>query len=364
MSKPVRVLVCDDSSLCRDLIEDALRRDEDLKVVGMCSNGHEAVAMARELKPDVITMDVEMPVMGGLEAVERIMASNPTPILVLTADPSGQKAKLTYRALELGALALQVKPSVDADYESWALAREVKLLSTVKVIRHVRQARGAPARSKSKKHSATVPSEEALPIDGELELVAIGCSTGGPMVLHRIVHDLPKDFAVPVVIVQHINPSFAESLANWLSAASKLSIKLAEDGDLLRPGQVLIAPPGMHLVTPTKGRVALRQGEPRDGHLPSVTMLMESVARVYGPRALGVLLTGMGADGAEGLFAMKRAGARTLAQSQESCVVFGMPSAAVQLGAVDALVHSDDMARAIQDLAAGNGVQSSEPLRG
>jgi two-component system chemotaxis response regulator CheB len=360
MGKPIRVLVVDDSDLARDLIEQALKRDPDLRVVGMCSNGHEAVAMARSLRPDVITMDVEMPVMGGLEAVERIMASNPTPILVLTADPSGQAAQLTYRALELGALALQIKPSVDADYESWALAREVRLLSTVKVIRHVRQ--GAPEWGGTRRRR---PSTEELPALGApLEMIAVGCSTGGPLVLQRIFRELPGDFPVPILVVQHINPSFADSLAGWLAHSTRLEVKLAENDDELSPGRVLLAPPGKHLVTPTRGKVALRQGEPRDGHLPSATMLMESVARVYGRNAVGVLLTGMGADGAEGLFAMRRAGARTLAQSRESCVVFGMPGAAVQLNAVDALVHGDEIAQALLRLSRGEPLQPSEPLSG
>jgi two-component system chemotaxis response regulator CheB len=351
MGKPVRVLVVDDSALCCDLIEEALRRDPDLQVVGRCSNGHEAVAKTRELKPDVITMDVEMPVMGGLEAVERIMSNNPTPILVLTADPSGQASQLTYRALEMGALALQIKPSVDADYESWALAREVRLLSTVKVIRHVRQG-----------HPRT-PEVAPLPEVTEhthrpSQLIAIGCSTGGPQVLHRALRELPKDFPTPIVLVQHINPSFADSLADWLAAGSELDVRLAKNGEELQPGVVLIAPPGMHLVTPTRGKVALRQGEPRDGHLPSATMLMESVARVYGGDAAGLLLTGMGADGAEGLFAMRRAGARTLAQSKESCVVFGMPGAAVQLGATETMVHGDRVGAALIRLARGEAIEA------
>jgi two-component system chemotaxis response regulator CheB len=260
--------------------------------------------------------------------------------------------------MELGALALQVKPSVDADYESWALAREVKLLSTVKVIRHVRHsARPLPAR----RRGSGSPRE---PLPGAVELVAVGCSTGGPLVLHRLLSELPEDFPAPMVVVQHINPSFSESLAEWLDASSKLDVRLASNQDTLEPGQVLIAPPGQHLVTPTRGRVSLRLGEPRDGHLPSATMLFESVARVYGRKAAGVLLTGMGADGAEGLFAMRRAGARTLAQSRDSCVVFGMPGAALQLGAVESLVHAEDLAQALVRVARGEDLPAELLSRG
>ncbi|MFN0061456.1 MAG: chemotaxis-specific protein-glutamate methyltransferase CheB [Myxococcaceae bacterium] len=342
--KQISVLVVDDSAICRDLIQSALARDPDIRVVGMCGNGQEAVALTRELKPDVITMDIEMPVMSGLDAIERIMATQPTPVLVLTSDPQGQRSDLTYRALELGALALQVKPSVDADYESWALAREVRLLSSVTVIRHVRARHGGSAGAGLHGPLPTAP----------VELVAIGCSTGGPLVLQRILGDLPKDFPVPIVVVQHINPSFAESLAGWLDQTSPLTVKLAQEGDELRRGKVLIASPGRHLVMPRRGKVMLRHGEPRDGHLPSATMLFESAARTYGPSAVGIILTGMGADGAEGLLAMRRAGARTLAQSKDSCVVFGMPGAAVQMNAVDEIVHADAMADAIQRLVTRN----------
>jgi two-component system, chemotaxis family, protein-glutamate methylesterase/glutaminase len=343
MGKKVSVLVVDDSLICRQLISEALNQDPDLQVVGMCADGKEAVARVKELRPNVVTMDVDMPVMDGLTAVEHIMAECPTPILVLTADPRQQAPELTCRALELGALGLRVKPSIDDGLEAWNLAKELKLLSSVRVIRHVRSSRKVtPAR----------PSGPALG-PANMGVVAVAASTGGPQILHRFLSELPADFPAPIVIVQHINAAFAESLAGWLANTSRLKVRLAQDGELLMPGHVLVAPPGTHMVIPFRGRVALRQGEERDGHMPSGTVLLESVAKAYGRRAVGLILTGMGEDGAAGMYAIKQAGGIAVAQNEESCVVFGMPGAAVERNAVDYLIHGDEVAASLMKLARG-----------
>jgi two-component system, chemotaxis family, protein-glutamate methylesterase/glutaminase len=351
MGKKVSVLVVDDSVICRQLISAALSDDPDIQVIGTASNGQEAVALTKELRPHVITMDVDMPVMDGLTAVEHIMAECPTPILVLTGDPRSQAPALTYRALELGALALQIKPAIDAGPDAWNLTREVKLISSVRVIRHVRgQKRGTPG--------ATPPPVAALPA-ASMGIVAVAASTGGPQVLYRMLSELPADFPAPIVIVQHINAAFSESLASWLANTSKLKVRLAVDGDTLQPGVVLVAPPDQHMVVPVRGRVALKAGVERDGHMPSGTVLLESVAKVYGRRAVGVVLTGMGADGADGLLAIKQGGGLALAQNEESCVVFGMPGAAVERKAVDHLIHGDDVAATLARLARGESLSAS-----
>ncbi|PTL78747.1 chemotaxis-specific protein-glutamate methyltransferase CheB [Vitiosangium sp. GDMCC 1.1324] len=350
MGKKVSVLVVDDSHICRQLICEALSRDPDLEVVGTCANGKEALEAARDLRPQVITMDVEMPVMDGLTAVEHIMAEVPTPILMLTADPRHQAPELTYRALELGALALQIKPSIDAGAEAWNLSREVKLLSSVRVIRHIHSKRRPPLPG-----SGGVTPAPA-PVGMPYGVLAVACSTGGPQVLFRMLSELPADFSTPIAIVQHINAAFSESLAGWLANSSKLKVRLAQDGEQLLPGNVLIAPPGQHMMIPFRGRVALRPGVERDGHMPSGTVLMESAAKAYGRRTLGLILTGMGEDGAEGMLAIKQAGGMTLAQNEESCVVFGMPGAAVARKAVDHLVHGDDIAGALVRLARGESL--------
>lgn len=349
MSKKVGVLVVDDSPVCRQLIAEAIERDPELEVLGMAGDGVEAIRLAGQLKPRVITMDVEMPVMDGLTAVERIMAENPTPIMVLTADPRNQAPELTCKALELGALALQVKPSAGADPEAWNLAREVKLLSSVKVIRHLR----GVLRTGVKPPVVSTPSQTAAFSSSPLGVVAVASSTGGPQVVHRLLSELPGDFPAPIVLVQHINAAFADSLAGWLAASSKLKVKLAKDGDPLLPGEVLIAPPYVHMTIPSRGRVALRRGEPREGHLPSATTLLESAAKAYGKRAVGLILTGMGSDGAEGMVAIRAAGGKNIAQSRESCVVFGMPGSAIEKGVVDLIVHGDELSSALLRLARG-----------
>jgi two-component system chemotaxis response regulator CheB len=358
MPLKVGVLVVDDSPLCRQLIIDALGKDPTLEVIGTASNGQEAIDKARELRPQVITMDVDMPGMDGLTATEKIMGEIPTPILVLTADPRNQAPELTHRALEVGALALQVKPALDAGPEAWNLAREVKLLSSVRVIRHLRGVRKPP----------TASSSAALPVVPDavgfaasaIGVVAIASSTGGPQVVHRLLSDLPADFPAPILIVQHINAAFAESLAGWLSASSKLRIKVAQDGDTLTPGTVLIAPPDKHLIVPQRGKVAVIAGEPRDGHVPSASMLLESAAKSYGRRTVGLILTGMGADGADGMLAIKNAGGRTVAQSQESCVVFGMPGAAIARNAVEHIAHGDELASVLLRLARGEKLTAAK----
>lgn len=351
MGKKVGVLVVDDSPICRQLICDALIKDPELEIIGTCADGREAVERAKALKPSVITMDVDMPVMDGLAAVENIMADNPTPILMLTADPRNEAPELTCRALELGALALQVKPGLDAGPEAWNLSREVKLLSSVKVIRHLR----GFAKKKPNQVTPVVSSPQDVQAfsSSPIGIVAIAASTGGPQVVHKLLSELPGDFPAPIVMVQHINASFAESLAGWLAANSKLKVKLAKEGDSLLPGEVMIAPPGKHLVIPTRGKVSLRPGDPKDGHIPSASMLLESAAKAYGRRTVGLILTGMGSDGADGMLAIKNAGGKTLAQNEESCVVFGMPSAAIAKKAVDQVVHGDELSQALLRLARG-----------
>ncbi|MBE2253137.1 MAG: chemotaxis-specific protein-glutamate methyltransferase CheB [Myxococcus sp.] len=354
MSRKCQVLVVDDSPLCRQLIIDAITADPDIEVVGEAANGQEAIARVAELKPQVVTMDVDMPVLDGLSACEQIMSENPTPILVLTADPRNQAPELTHRALAAGALALQVKPALDAGPDAWNLAREVKLLSTVKVIRHLRSLK-KPATGVPGATSSSAPSLEPAASAGAspIGLVVIASSTGGPQVVHKLLSDLPADFPAPVLVVQHINAAFAESLVGWLGTSAKLKVRGAKDGDLLTPGTVLIAPSGSHLTVPSRGRVSVTPGPARDGHLPSATSLLESAAKVYGKRVVGVILTGMGTDGVDGLAAIRAAGGKTIAQSQESSVVFGMPGAAIARGVVDHVVHGDDVGKVLLQLSRG-----------
>jgi two-component system, chemotaxis family, protein-glutamate methylesterase/glutaminase len=351
MAGKVRVLVVDDSPLIRQLIVDALERDPDIEVVGTAENGQQAIERAAALKPQVITMDVDMPVMDGLTATERIMADEPTPILVLTADPRNQAPELTHRALAVGALTLRVKPAAE---DMGVLAREVKLLATIRVIRHVRGVKKAV----SAPHVAL--PEPGLPYAASsLGLVCIASSTGGPQVVQKLLAELPADFPAPLAIVQHINAAFSESLVGWLAAGSRIKVKVAKEGDLLVPGTALLAPPDAHLVISGRGKVSVTPGVARDGHLPSATTLLESAAKAYGRRAVGVILTGMGNDGVDGLAAIRQAGGKTIAQNQESSVVFGMPGAAIARGIVDHTVHGDELATVLVKLARGQELPRS-----
>ena len=350
MTKRVSVLVVDDSPICRALIVESLKADPDLEVIGTAENGQEAIEKAAALKPSVITMDVDMPVLDGLSAVERIMAENPTPILVLTADPRHEAPHLTHRALEVGALALQVKPAADAGADAWKLAHEVKLLSTVKVIRHLRATRKSGTKPALPTFSG--PTDQAL-LSSAIGVVVIASSTGGPQVVHKLASELPKEFPAPILLVQHINAAFTDSLSGWLQSSSKLRVKIAADGDPMTPGSLLIAPSNQHLVVASRGKVGLRTAPPRDGHCPSGSTLLESAASVYGRRAVGVILTGMGSDGADGMAAIHAAGGVTIAQNQESCVVYGMPGAAAARGAVKHFVHGDELAGTLMAVARG-----------
>ncbi len=370
MAGKIGVLVVDDSPLIRQLLTDALEQDPDIQVLGVAANGEEAIALAAQLKPQVITMDVEMPVMDGLTATERIMGDTPTPILVLTADPQRQAPELTHRALAVGALALRVKPP---EAEMASLAREVKLLASIRVIRHVRGvSRSSLMRVESGSPSGPLPSLTPSPVPfapspvpfapppvpfppaaSAVGVVCIVSSTGGPQVIQKMLSELPADFPAPLLVVQHINAAFSDSLVSWLAADTRLKVKTAKEGDLLTPGTVLVAPADAHLTIASRGRVSVAEGPPRDGHLPSGTLLLESAAMVYGRRAVGVILTGMGSDGVDGIAAIHVAGGRTLAQSQDSAVVFGMPGAAIARGLVSQVVHGDELAIALARLARG-----------
>jgi two-component system, chemotaxis family, protein-glutamate methylesterase/glutaminase len=346
MPSKVGVLVVDDSPLIRQLIIDALTTDPDIEILGTASNGVEAIEQVKRLKPHVVTMDVDMPVMNGIEATERIMGECPTPILVLTADPRREAPALTHQALAAGALALQVKPALDTKNENWRLAAEVKLLSSVKVILHLKGNRRHSGIS-----SASVVQPVAAP-SGPCPFGVVGVvgSTGGPQVLQKLVSGLPKEFPAALVVVQHINSAFADSLVTWLQSTSKMLVKRADHGDALLPGTVYLAPPDRHLIV-ARGKLSLELGPAKSGHIPSGTLMLESMAQAYGRRCVGVVLTGMGTDGADGMVALRAAGGTTLIQSQDSSVVFGMPGAALSRGAAEFSVHADDFSRVLLSLS-------------
>jgi two-component system chemotaxis response regulator CheB len=318
-----RVLVVDDSSAQRGWLMALLDSDPDLEVAGWASNGAEAVRAAARLRPDVITMDLRMPVMDGLEATRQIMRETPTPIVLVTASIAGTDRGVISEALQAGVLAIELKPAIGA-----GAARE--LVETVKGMARVRVIR----RTASRSHSSPPPQSRARTVSGQIELIAVGASTGGPMALQEILTSLPASLPVPVLVVQHMAAGFAHSMVEWLGPRCALPIQIAVAGQRLAEPGIYVAPTGQHLVA--RGRtLQLTHGLPVSGHCPSVTVLFQSVAEEYGAAAVGVLLTGMGDDGALGLCDLKRAGAVTIAQDEASSIVFGMPAAAIALDAVD-----------------------------
>jgi two-component system chemotaxis response regulator CheB len=332
--RAIRVLVADDSELFRELISRVVAAEPGFDVVAVASDGNAAAALARSLRPDVITMDLNMPDADGFSGIARIMAETPTPILVLTANPA---ETVGFRALSLGALDILEKPQAHTDLDEYGqlLRSRLRLLAGVKVIRHLRGLR--------ERHAP--PARAAV----RPELVAIGASLGGPRALAAVLRALPPDFPVPIAVVQHIADGFTEGLATWLASESRLAVHEAREGERLQPGLVLLAPSGRHLVV-GDGVARLSDAPPVDTFRPSVTPLFASAARAYGARAVGVLLTGMGRDGAEGLRAIKEAGGPTLAQDEATSAVFGMPRAAIELGAVDRVLPLDEIPRALVEL--------------
>jgi len=345
----LRVLVVEDSPVARRLIVHILGSDSELQVVAEAENGAQAVELAVRHRPDVIVMDVVMPTMDGLEATRRIMETAPTPIVLVTAGYDGG-VDLSFEALEAGALTLLAKPrgpQVEGfAQDAAALTITVKLMADVKLVRRRRRTPTRdlrPATTPDTAHTAHRPAA----------VVAIASSTGGPAALATVLGALPETTPVPILVVQHITPGFHRGLVDWLDRVSPLHVCLARDGLALRAGEVLVAPSDTHLGVTSKGTIALSADPPIGGHRPSATHLFTSVARAYGERACGVILTGMGDDGVAGLGVLKEAGGLVLAQDEATSVVYGMPREALARGAVDRVLPLDQMAGAM--IAAWNG---------
>jgi len=338
----IRVLVVDDSPLARDIITAILQEDPEIQVVGQAENGQIAVDLVADLRPDLVTMDIMMPVMDGLTAIQEIMAYHPKPILVVT---SSGEAEVAYRAISNGALEVMQKPDMSAGPAEWAgFARRVKLLSQVRVATHLR------GRGVTSTRVLPVMAPSALEEGGQDRIVAVGASTGGPAALSKLLTGLPPDLTAGVVVVQHIADGFVPGLVSWLSSVTILSVKAAEDGERIEPGTVYIAPTGSHTSVDRNGRLVLLQSPPVESQRPAVDVLFESVCREYKRRAIAVLLTGMGHDGARGLKAIRDAGGRTIAQDEASCVIFGMPRAAIEMEAAEQVLPLDDIPAAVVNL--------------
>jgi two-component system chemotaxis response regulator CheB len=340
MNSPVRALIIDDSATMRATLSRILNADPDIEVIGTAPEPHAARAMIKELNPDVLTLDVEMPGMDGLSFLEKVMRLRPMPV-VMCSTLTARGADITIEALRLGAVDCIAKPAGNP----LEIARDAALLRET-----VKAAARSSVRALTRSTGAAAQAPSPL---GELgkhgdQVIAVGASTGGVEALFAVLSALPAD-CPPVLVVQHMPEAFTASFAARLDRECRVRVKEAVDGEQIERGTVYIAPGGarhMQLAGGTRGRIKLRAGDPVSGHRPSVDVLFRSVTEV-GAAAVGVILTGMGADGAEGLLAMRNAGARTLGQSRESCVVYGMPRSAMTAGAVEKEVGLSTMAEAI-----------------
>lgn len=344
----IKVLIVEDSAVVRELLIHILTSDPDVQVIGTASDGEEAIKALERDKPNVLTMDINMPKMDGLEATRRIMETHPTPIVIVSGRSDTREVATTFRAMEAGALAVVQRPMGlgHPDHETTAgeLVQTVKLMSEVKVVRRWGRPRRGAAVSKP-------PLTEVRRMPVKFELVVIGASTGGPVALQTILSRLPKDFAMPVLIVQHMAPGFVTGFADWLAQTCELPIQIATQGAHLLPGHAYVAPDGLQMKVQPGGKILLTTEEAENGLRPSVSYLFRSVADVYGAGAIGVLLTGMGKDGAAELKWLKDRGAVTLTQDKASSVIHGMPGEAIRLDAATYVLPPDGIAAALTDLA-------------
>jgi two-component system chemotaxis response regulator CheB len=320
-----RVLIADDSAVMRRLLLTTLEQESALRVVGAARDGAEAVRLCLSLRPDVVIMDINMPVMDGLQATQRILESLPVPIVVLSGYVNDPSSRMAFEAIRAGALAVVGKPTSPDEPEYRRMHDE--LVQAVLGMANVKVVQRKPGLT-----SPIMPMA-AHSTPTHVRAVGIVAATGGPAALHFVLRRLPTNFPAPILIVQHITLGFVPGLVEWLANDTKLDVHLARPGEVPQPGQALFAPDDTHLVVDGVGVIALSDDDPVDGHRPSGTMLLRSMARAYGAQAVGVVMTGMGIDGADGLLSLKAAGGQTLAQDEASSVVYGMPREAAMIGA-------------------------------
>jgi len=343
----IRVLVVEDSPVMAEYLTHIINADPALHVIGVAVNGAEGVERARGEKPDVVTMDIEMPVMNGYEATRMIMETAPVPIIVITSTLNPADVKGTFIAMEAGAVAVLEKPRCISDPRGAAAAAEivrtVRLMAAVHVVRRWPRSGTAPktARPVLAAGAATQPA---------CRIVAIGTSTGGPPVLRTILSQVPRDIAVPIVIVQHISPGFQQGLIDWLAKDTGFPVHIAAHNECLLPGHAYMAPDNFHLGVRGDYRVVLSDAPHENSMRPAASFLFRAIAREFGGSAIGVLLTGMGCDGAAELGDIKRAGGMTMAQDCDSSVVHGMPGEAIKMGSVTQVLTPDEIAATLTRL--------------
>ena len=376
-SGPIRVMVVEDSPTARNLLVTLFNQSGDIQVVGTALDGVEAVRRAAELRPDVITMDVQMPRLNGLEATRQILQIAPIPIVIVTASLNHPDMDLTFAAMRAGALSVVKKPGLGEMESCEQVVQTVRLMADVPVVRRWNQERNTrPLHSVSlppsqPASSAAVALASALPARSVTDsvpslilrpdqkkpwkMIGIASSTGGPSALVSSLKPIPADFPLPILVVQHITRGFAASLAEWLNGELKLTVRLAEQGEVPVPGTVLISPDDRHMQVSDRGTVLLHSSPPYKGLRPSANYLFYSLARVYGKLAVGVILTGMGDDGVDGLTELHHQGGMVLAQDEASSVVYGMPREAAERKVVDHVLPVDRVGQALLQITEFGG---------
>lgn len=372
--KPIRVLLVEDSPVALIILKRILNSSPEIEIVGTARTGKEALELIPKVQPEVICTDLYMPQMDGLELTREVMATCPRPILVISASVQEEDSQNVFRLLEAGAVDIFPKPCANqsSDYEATrqALIGKIKVLSGVAVFtRHRRptatgvgklasrsevgdrRRKGEPmcsstpeAQQGSRKEVFSAKTQSPLSTPHVVKAIAIGASTGGPQALHTILSQLPATLPIPVICVQHISEGFLQGLVDWLTCECSMPVKIANAGEFPKVGTIYFPPESRHLELDIQGRFVYSSLPPVSGHRPSVTVTFKSVANFYGRAAAGVLLTGMGRDGADGLLAIAQAGGLTIAQDEASCVVFGMPKEAIALGAAQHILPANEIA--------------------
>jgi two-component system chemotaxis response regulator CheB len=337
----IRVLVVDDSPLMCKLLTTVMNADPQILVVAVANNGKEAVELVPRLQPDIITMDMDMPVMDGLEATKQIMAYHPTPILIVSSSVFKLGMEKVFKAISHGALDVIDKSELEfiGDKKSGeTLIAKIKFLTSARVM----------DQSLVKfRHERSIVDLKAPKKKVSDKIVAIVASTGGPQALLKILQRLPEDFPCGIVIVQHITSGFLSGLVDWLAKECNIQVKIGEDSEEIRPGVAYIAPDSFHMRVKEGGKISLSDEPANNGHRPSGDVLLESVAKTYGKGGVAAILTGMGRDGAMGMKAIKQSQGITVAQNEESCVVFGMPNAAIEMKVIDKVLPLERIAEEI-----------------
>lgn len=341
----IKVLIVDDSVVARRFLAEVIESDPKIKVIGFASDGVEALKCLEKMAPDVITMDISMPNLNGFDATRKIMQTNPIPIVIVSGLYTENDIEAGFKAMDSGALAILSRPAgpLDPEYArmSGALIDTIKVISGIKLVTR-----------KNPKSLSPLPLQKVQEMN-EIKAIGIGASLGGPPALEKVLSKIPSA-PFPIFIVQHISSGFTKSLAGWLQKSVSLDIKIPEDQEIAMPGNIYIAPDNKHMVVEKDNIIRLVSGKDKE-ICPSINRLMLSMAKAYEKNAIGIILTGMGQDGVEGLLAMRKKGALTIAQDAEECVMFGMPKAAIEQGASEQSLSLDEISNFICKTAESNG---------